>query len=222
VSDRPSIAVVGASGTLGSRLVARLLDHGYDVHAFDPIHPGLTVLSEPDDRLTVHDSALHAAESADVVILAIPYSAEQSFAEMTGDQLGDRIVVSVTNPLTVSLDDVVTPPDESAAEHLAHLMPHARVVKAFNSLSAAAFDVPLTGRPVFDTFVASDDREAARVVEGIIESIGFRPWFVGGLILSRTLERMSALLIGVAMRYDLKGALGWKVEQVQQDDPTVV
>jgi len=214
----PVIAVIGASGTVGSRLVRRLLDHNYAVHAFDMQRLQLDVLSTGDPLLTVHEDALSAAQAADVIILAVPYEAEQDLASRIGDTLGNKIVVSITNPLTTTLDDVVTPHDESAAEHLASLMPHAKVVKAFNSLSAAAFDVAETGRPLFDTFVASDHRAAAKVIEDIIASIGFRPWYVGGLILSRTLERMSALLIGVAMRYSLKGALGWRVEQVQPQE----
>ncbi len=214
---RPSIAIIGAAGTMGSRLLRRLLDAEHPVHAYDTSRFTLDVLRSGEPLLSVHAAPVEAATAAQIVILAIPYEAEQRFAEEVGDALGDRIVVSLTNPLTRTLDDVVTPHDESAAEHLAALMPHARVVKAFNSLSAAAFDTPLTGRPIFDTFVASNDREAAREVERVITSIGFRPWYVGDLILSRTLERMSALLIGVAMRYGLQGALGWRVEQVQPE-----
>lgn len=202
---------------MGSRLLRRLLDNGYHVHVHDQRRISLDVLASGEPLLTVHASPVDAAMAAEVVILAIPYQAEQALAEQVRDSLGDRIVVSLTNPLTPTLDDVVTPHDESAAEHLAAVMPHARIVKALNSLSAAAFDTPQSVRPVFDTFVASDHREAAAVVERIIADIGFRPWYVGGLILSRTLERMSALLIGVAMRYQLDGALGWHVEQVQPD-----
>ena len=198
---------------MGSRLLQRLTASAYTVHAFDERDalsdsPPLT-----NANIVRHGSALEAASAADVVILAIPYEAEQAFAESVRDALGDRIIVSLTNPLTPSLTDVVTPHDESAAEHLALLMPHARVVKALNTLSAGALETPHTTQPLFDTFVASDHRAAAAVVEEIISTIGFRPWFVGDLILSRTLERMSALLIGVAMRYDLQGALGWRVEQ---------
>ena len=174
-------------------------------------------MKNTESRLHVYDDPIEACLASSVVILAIPYQAEHDFADRVGDVLDRRIVVSMTNPLTASLDDVVTPHDESAAEHLAHRMPHARIVKALNSISAAAFDTPLSTRPVFDTFVASDDREAARIVERMITSMGFRPWYVGSLILSRTLERMSALLIGVAMRYGLQGALGWHIEQVQPE-----
>lgn len=215
--NRPTIAVIGAAGSMGSRIVRRLLDAQYTVSVFDTNLLPLQVMQGAEPLITVFADPVDACLSADVVILAIPYQAEHDFATRVGDVLQQRIVVSMTNPLTPSLDDVVTPHDESAAEHLAHLMPHARIVKALNSISVAAFDTAVTTRPIFDTFVASDDREAARVVERIITSMGFRPWYVGNLILSRTLERMSALLIGVAVRYGLQGALGWHIEQVQPE-----
>ncbi len=201
---------------MGSRLLRRLLEAGYHVDAHDRNPLTLNVLRASTPTLTVHAESIDAALASDVVILAVPYHAEQQIAEQIGDSVGNRIVVSITNPLTPTLDDVVTPPDESAAEHLCQLMPHAKVVKAFNTLSAGALDVPVRHQPLFDTFVASDDRMAAAVVESIIERCGFRPWYVGGLILSRTLERMSALLIGVSQRYSLEGALGWRVEQVRE------
>lgn len=214
----PTIAIIGAAGTMGYRLLRKLVEAKYTVHVYDAKQESLVEFQATTPTVVIHPSALAAALAADVVILAVPYEVEQELASSFGDSLGNRIIVSVTNPLTPSLDDVVTPHDESAAEHLASLMPHARVVKALNSISASALDAPQQDTPSFDTFVASDDRAAAHAVETIIDSIGFRPWYVGGLILSRTLERMSALLIGVAMRYGLQGALGWRVEQVQPVD----
>ena len=213
--QKPAIAIIGAAGTMGSRLLRRLLSVGYELHVNDNNTVALKILQVSERRLFVHQTALEASLASQVVVLAIPYVSEQKLAESLSDQLGDRIVVSITNPLTPTLDDVVTPHDESAAEHLAQLMPHARIVKALNSLSASAMEIEMPPDRSFDTFVASDDREAARVVEQIITDIGFHPYYVGGLILSRTLERMSALLIGISMRYGLQGALGWRVKHVQ-------
>jgi predicted dinucleotide-binding enzyme len=217
---KPAVGLIGAAGAMGSRLLRRLLDAGYTVHAYDSHPLTLNVLRLGTVNLEVHQSALSVCLKSEVIILAVPYHAEQSIAADVGDSVGNRIVVSITNPLTPTLDDVITPPDESAAEHLCQLMPHARVVKALNTLSASALDIPRQPRPLFDTFVASNDRDAAHLVESMITDIGFRPWYVGALILSRTLERMSALLIGVSQRYALQGALGWRVEQVQPSPDT--
>ncbi|CAN5380470.1 NAD(P)-binding domain-containing protein [soil metagenome] len=189
----PTISIIGASGVMGSGLKTRLIDAGFNVYGFDL------------------DAAIDLEHvcSSDVIILAVPYEAEQAIAHELGSSVHQRIVISMSNPLTRTLDDVVTPHDTSSAEMLVQHMPDARIVKALNTIGAAALFEP---HARFDTFVASDDREAARVVENIISAIGFRAWYVGGLILSRTLERMTALMIGITMRYELDGAVGWKIE----------
>jgi len=178
---------------MGSGLKTRFADAGFNVFGFD--------LYAPID--------LHQVCSSDVIILAVPYESEQAIAHELGSSVHRRIVISMSNPLTRTLDDVVTPHNTSSAEMLVQHMPDARIVKALNTIGAAALFEPHVR---FDTFVASDDREAAQVVEDIISAIGFRAWYVGGLILSRTLERMTALMIGITMRYELQGAVGWKIE----------
>lgn len=197
---QPTISIIGANGTMGSGLLTRLRQAEFNVHGFD--------LDVPIDLAQVCAS--------DVIILAVPYEAEQSIAHELGSSVHHRIVISMSNPLTKTLDDVVTPHDTSSAEMLVGHMPDARIVKALNTIGAAALAEP---HARFDTFVASDDREAALVVEDIITAIGFRPWYVGGLILSRTLERMTALMIGVTMRYELEGAVGWKIEHNAMKEP---
>lgn len=197
---QPTISIIGANGTMGSGLLTRLRQAEFNVHGFDQ--------DVPIDLAQVCAS--------DVIILAVPYEAEQSIAHELGSSVHQRIVISMSNPLTKTLDDVVTPHDTSSAEMLVQHMPDARIVKALNTIGAAALSEP---HARFDTFVASDDREAALVVEDIITAIGFRPWYVGGLILSRTLERMTALMIGVTMRYELEGAVGWKIEHNAMKEP---
>lgn len=199
-TTRPSICIIGNGGTMGRALTERLRSTGHEVHGYDP---QLTA-----DGHRQHGTAIAAVRASAVVILAVPYAVEQQLGSELASALGEHIVVSMTNPLTATLDDVVTPDHDSAAEQLARAVPHARIVKALNTIGAAA----LSDRSVMlDTFVAADDRAAADVVIDIIASIGFRPWYVGGLILSRTLERMTALIIGVSMRYDLSGAVGWRI-----------
>jgi len=211
------IGIVGASGTMGSALLTRMLNAGFQVHAFD-VNPG--TVHDPKyhgTTLHVHESLQAAVKASDIILLAVPYPAERHIAGVLADYADKKIVVSITNPLSDTLDDVVTTHDESAAEGLASLLPQSITVKAFNTLSAAAFDVQQNGKPLFDTFIATDHPEAARIVERIINSIGFRAWYVGGLSMSRTLERMSAMLIGISKRYELQGALGWRIVQETPD-----
>lgn len=198
----PAVSIIGIAGTMGSALAARLRRAGYIVHGYDPALPA--------DGAYLHTSPEQAVAASSVVILAVPYAAEQTIGQQLAGMLGDHIVVSMTNPLTSTLDDVVTADHDSAAEQLARAIPHGRIVKALNTIGAASLQQDV--EPM-DTFVASDDRDAAMVIEAMITAIGFRPWYVGNLIYARTLERMTALIIGISMRYKLSGAIGWGVVQ---------
>lgn len=198
----PIVSIIGIAGTMGNALATRLRNAGYTVHGYDPALDAYAPY--------LHATPQQAVAASSVVILAVPYAAEQSIGHQLAGVLGDHIVVSMTNPLTPTLDDVVTPDHDSAAEQLARAIPHGRIVKALNTIGAAALHHDVES---MDTFVASDDREAAQVVETMITAMGFRPWYVGKLIYARTLERMTALIIGISMRYKLSGAVGWGVVQ---------
>ncbi|MBU3740925.1 MAG: NADP oxidoreductase [Candidatus Kapabacteria bacterium] len=199
-SNYPVVSIIGIAGTMGSALAARLRRAGFVVHGYDP--------QLPADGSYLHATAADSVRASTIVILAVPYTVEQQIGGDLADVLSDHIIVSMTNPLTPTLDDVVTPDHDSAAEQLARAIPHGRIVKALNTIGAAALQHDAS---IMDTFVASDDREAAGVVETMITAIGFRPWYAGKLIYARTLERMTALIIGVSMRYKLSGAVGWSV-----------
>lgn len=219
----PSICIVGAAGVMGQGLITRLVEStpptssGPLLHAVDVNTESMIAALSHFDSVVMHPTIVAGIEAASVVILAIPYQAEQHLGKEIMEAMNGRIVVSITNPLTPSLDDVLTPHHESAAECLAAMLPNSRVVKALNTISASALMLPRAESEHYDTFVASDHEDAALVVENIIRTLGYRPWYVGNLKLSRTLERMTALLIGISHRYALMGPLGWNVQGVQPD-----
>ena len=73
-------------------------------------------------------SGLDGVIAADIVIIAIPFA---HYSSLPAAQLRDKIVVDVSNRDTVRRTS-----DLSQAEHLAKLLPHSKVVKSFNVLSA--------------------------------------------------------------------------------------
>ena len=70
----------------------------------------------------------------------------------------------------------------------------AHVVKAFNTL----FGPVLARSGRLDAFIAADDLEAKARVSTFIESLGLRPFDVGGLHMASTLESLGLMLIGLA------------------------
>ena len=67
-------------------------------------------------------------------------------------------------------------------------------MKAFNTL----FGPVLARGGRLDAFIAADDPEAKARVSTFLESLGLRPFDVGGLHMAATLESLGLMLIGLA------------------------
>lgn len=133
----------------------------------------------------------------DVVILAVYYPDAKAAVEQYGDALSGKVVVDITNPVNETYDDLVTPPDSSAAQQLAETAPGARVVKAFNTTFANTLrEGEVSGEPL-DVFLAGDDEEAKGTVAQLVESGGLRPVDAGPLKRARELEAAGLLHMSV-------------------------
>ncbi|MGO8948482.1 MAG: NADPH-dependent F420 reductase [Ktedonobacterales bacterium] len=121
-----------------------------------------------------------AVEFGEVVMLAVPWTTIDAALAAAGDLTG-KIVIDTTNQFGPG--GVVTPPDGlSAAAFNARRMPGARLVKAYNTLTAG-FQAQTAGRQGSDRvvlFYAGEDAEAKRVVAQLIEDSGFAPVDIGG------------------------------------------
>lgn len=182
------IAIVGA-GRVGSTLGTQWSAHGHDV---------LYGVRNPDDakyRGFEVESVAEAIDSADVVVLAVPWRAARDAVTDMGD-LGDRVLIDATNP--VSADRMHLHFDRSGAEQIAGWAQGGRVVKAFNTTGSGNManpDYP-GGRPVM--FVAGDDGAAKRVAMSLANDIGFDPVDAGPLMAARDLEHLATLWIRLA------------------------
>ena len=224
---KKTVAVIGADGSIGAALAFSLAKAGYrtlvtshDQKDLTP-HIGRLPLLVGKIRLTVPQadggivfSAREASWEADIVIPTVPYAAQAAVASEIKNVVTGKIVISVANPLNDCLDGLLTPPTTSAAEELAGLLPHSKVVKAFNTLSTMDFEIPQTiGGHTADVFVAGDDDEAVSTVMQLVRETGFHPLFAGKLAVSRTLESMMLLLANLSIRNNHNSLAGWKVLQ---------
>ena len=132
-------------------------------------------------------------------------------AERIKDVVTGKIVVSIANPLNESYDGLATEPTTSAAEELSKLLPHSTIVKAFNTVFGADFDSPVISGKMVDCFVAGDDERGVATVAELVKDAGFNPVLAGKLSVSRTLEQMMVLLIGLTMKNNYNWLAGWKV-----------
>jgi predicted dinucleotide-binding enzyme len=184
------IAVIGA-GSVGASLGPALQRAGHQV-VYGVRNGGKPAPGEKrSDR--------EAAGWAEAVILAVNWSDVEAAIADCGDLKG-KILIDVTNPLNFRPDGISLALgfSESGAERIATWAPGARVVKAFNAITAAnmsdasAFAV----RPA--VFVASDDAGAKTAVLALAESLGFEPADAGPLSNARLLEPCAMLLIDQA------------------------
>jgi predicted dinucleotide-binding enzyme len=138
----------------------------------------------------------------EVVVLAVYFPDAQAAVEQYGDALSGKVLVDISNPVNETFDGLVTPPDGSAAQELAKLVPGARVVKAFNTTFAGTLsEAAVAGQPL-DVFLAGDDEEAKATVAELVEDGGLRPVDAGPLKRARELEAAGLLHMSV------QGSLG--------------
>lgn len=141
------------------------------------------------------------ATQADVVLLAIPFTALAEVLPGLQDALRGKVVVDCTNPLNADWSPLLLGEENSAGEETARLLPGARVVKAFNTIFADVMTHERQDRGGLRTtaFVAGDDAQAKAAVLSLTSAAGFAPVDVGPLTMARHLEAMAHLNIQIAV-----------------------
>ena len=215
--SKQTIAIIGATGNMGSA-IARSLAKGNNRLLLFSSDPGKvnTLVEEikktnPTADVESIECSVNATWEADIIIPAVPYSAEKEVAQKIREVANQKIVISIANPLNETYDGLVTASDTSAAEELQKLLPGSKVIKAFNTTFAADFATPEIDGKQADAFIAGNDEDALQVVWELVTAAGFNPIIAGELQVSRTLENMQLLLISLGMKYDYNWLAGWKI-----------
>ncbi|MBD0276864.1 MAG: SDR family NAD(P)-dependent oxidoreductase [Flavisolibacter sp.] len=212
-----TIVIIGASGNMGSSIAKGLAKGAYRLLlCANDLSKVQTVVNEiksnhPSADIEAIDCTKNASWEADIIILAVPYAAEKELAQKIKEVANQKIVISIANPLNEAYNGLVTPSDSSAAEELQKLLPHSKVVKAFNTTFAADFAQPVIDGKQVDAFIAGNDESAVNTVSELVKTVGFNPIIAGDLSVSGTLERMQLLLIQLTMKYNYNWLAGWKI-----------
>ena len=139
-----------------------------------------------------------AVQVSDVIVLATPWSETQRVLDTAGDLTG-KVVIDCTNPLSPDLSALELGYDTSASERIAAWAPGARVVKAFNMVSAAVMANPIIGGQKATLFFCGDDEDAKSVVHRLAEELDFEAVDAGPLQMARYLEPLAMLYIRLAI-----------------------
>ncbi len=222
---KKTIAIIGATGQMGSAMAYAIAKAGYRTLITDhderdllaligklPFLEGKIRLKAPQSDVGIVVEPKEASWEADIIIPTVPYQAQAEVATEIKDVVTGKIVISVVNPLNQTLNGLLTPPTISAAEELAALLPHSNVVKAFNTVFALDFEVPKTNGQAVDVFVAGDNDEAVSQVMSLVKDTGFNPLCAGKLSMSRTLENMMLLLESLSRENNCHRPAGWKLQ----------
>jgi predicted dinucleotide-binding enzyme len=131
-----------------------------------------------------------------VVIVATAYSDAVTALQSVGN-LGGKVVVDITNPLTADYMGLTLGYSTSAAEEIERAVPGAEIVKAFNTVFAQvlASGADFGNGQKVTVFFASDSERAKQTVKVLAESLGFLTVDAGGLKNARYLEPLGGLNI---------------------------
>ncbi len=221
--NKAVIAVLGGTGKEGGGLALRWAHHGHRVvlgsrsaeraqQAADAMNAilGGNAVSGADNCA--------AAAAADIVVLAVPYAAQQPTVEEVRDGLSGKILIDVTVPLVPPrVSRVQLPNGGSAVEAVQTLLgAEVRVVSAFQNISAHHL-TRLDDEIEWDVLVCADDPVAADTVVALAEEIGLRAWNAGVLANSVVAEGLTSVLIALNRRYKVPGS-GIRITGVPQQE----
>lgn len=153
------------------------------------------------------------AITGEIVVLAVPYPALAEIAGTYGDQLANKVVVDITNPVDfATFDGLVVPADSSAAVELATAVPGAKVVKAFNTNFAATLAAGELGGASTVVQLAGDDDAAKKLLADVIVAAGLKTADAGALKRARELEAIGFLQMVLAVREQIGWTGGYAVQ----------
>jgi 8-hydroxy-5-deazaflavin:NADPH oxidoreductase len=174
-----TITILG-TGNMGSAIAALVEKGGHTVQA----------LGSKDTDQPVEGQ---------VVVLAVPWPAVADVLKQRGDQLGDKVIVDITNPVDFdTFDSLTVDPGSSASAEIAAALPEAKVLKAFNTNFAATLQSGTVGDMGTAVLIAGDDEWAKSQLADLVEGGGLRAVDAGSLRRARELEALGFLQMTLA------------------------
>lgn len=207
-----TIAVLGGTGKEGGGLALRWAHKGHRVivgsRTAERAREAAAAMNATLGGAMVSGAANpDAAAQADIVVLAVPYAAQQSTVTEVAPALAGKILIDVTVPLVPPKVSRVQLPEGGSAVALVQAMlgQEVRVVSAFQNISAHHL-TKLDEAIECDVLVCADDPAAADAVVALAEEIGLRAWNAGPLANSVVAEGLTSVLIALNRRYKVPGS----------------
>lgn len=184
------IAVLG-TGMVGRSHAAKLTELGYDVIMGTRVVAKTEARNQPDEMGNESFAEWHAknsavklatfkdaAEAGDLIIDAIAGEASYDVIKKLKSEIGDKIIIDISNPLDFSKG---MPPtlsvsnDDSLGEEIQKVLPKAKVVKTLNTMNYSLQVNPrMMADGVHNVLISGNDEAAKQTVTDILKKYGWR------------------------------------------------
>jgi NADPH-dependent F420 reductase len=206
-AELKTIAVLGGAGKEGGGLALRWAHAGHKVvigsrDAARAQEAATEINAKIGTDNATGATNADAAAAADIVVLAVPFSAQRATVESVATALQGKILIDVTVPLVPPKVSRVQLPDNGSAVEAIQTMlgDGVKVVSAFQNISAHHL-THLDETIDCDVLVCADDAAAADEVVALAKEIGLGAWNAGVLANSVVAEALTSVLIALNRRY---------------------
>ena len=213
-----TIAVIGGTGDQGFGIVLRLAKAGEKLIIGSRQQQKAEDAAKRAREILGGNAAVNgmenpkAAAAADIIIMSVPFAAHVDMIKSVVDSITpEDIFVDVVVPLSTAVGGSASTTlgvwEGSAAQQAVKLLPpRTRVASAFHNVVAEALQ-DLNRKVDCDVIVCSDSQDTRKIVMELVNKVpGVRPIDGGRLENSRIVEQITALLIGINIRYKVKDA----------------
>jgi NADPH-dependent F420 reductase len=208
---KPTIAIIGGTGLLGSGLARRLAGAGYPVvlgsRSADKAQDAARSLAAPAGVAAPRGATnAEAAAIGEIVIVTVPWQTQGAILEEIASSVAGKLVVDTTVPLVPpKVARVQLPPETSAAlAAQKRLGPSVRVVAAFHNVAAHKLQKDVAVE--CDVLVFGDEPKDRELVIALADAMGLRGIHAGPLANSVAAEALTSVLIGINRAYKADGA----------------
>lgn len=200
------IGVIGGTGNLGAAIAWRLARAGHTVLIGSRKADAAQEKAAELGHGLVGMANADAAAQADLIIVTVPFSAQEATLADIRPHVAGKIVVDTTVPLVPpKVMRVQLPAEGSAAVRAQGLLGEGvTMVSSFHNVAAhkLAQDIDVG----CDVLVFGDDKAARAQVVALADAMGLRGLHAGALANSAAAEAMTSILIFMNKTYKVDGA----------------
>lgn len=191
-TNKSKVAVIGL-GNIGKVIAMNLVKGKREVIVASRKIEDAHSLAEKLGHQAKAVDVVTAIREADIVILAVWFSAIQELLKQYASELQGKIIVDPSNPIAPDGNNgfkKIIGVEESAGLILKGLLPkNAKLVKALGTLGASSLEKAAHNWPKASVlFYATDDKSIDGQVEELIQDIGFEAVRIGGIDQSIRIE----------------------------------